>query len=452
MKEFVFAVAASVAAFASAHVQAQDGVLDLTALPNYANQTRPTYITKNNTPANNAITDAGATLGRVLFYDKRLSRNNTVSCSSCHQQAHAFADSAIASAGVAGTTGRHSMRLINSRFGTDPRFFWDERATTLENQTTQPIKDHVEMGFSGTSGDPAFADLIAKLSAVADYRVLFTVAFGSSAIDETRIQRALAQFVRSIQSFDSKYDAGRAQVVGDNVNFPNFTANENAGKQLFLRAPNNGGAGCNACHRAPEFDIDPGSDNNGVIGTISGIGTDLTNERSPSLRDLIGPGGQSNGPFMHNGVFTTLLAVVNHYNAIPALNVNLDPRLRPGGQPQNLALTQQEKNDLIAFMGTLTGSAVYTDARWADPFTATGEVSVSALSRVGTAIARNADGTVTISCSATPGFSYELQSSSDLQTWTSLETLTTGVDNRLTKVVSMAGPSFYRFALVVPGS
>jgi cytochrome c peroxidase len=452
MKTLCFAVATLLAAFATAHVQAQDGVVDLTALPNYANQARPAYITKNNTPANNAITDAGATLGRVLFYDKRLSRNNTISCSSCHQQASAFSDGAIASSGVAGTTGRHSMRLINARFGADPRFFWDERATTLENQSTQPIRDHVEMGFSGGSGDPAFADLIAKLSAVGDYRVLFTMAFGTSAIEETRIQRALAQFVRSIQSFDSKYDAGRAQVVNDATNFPNFTANENAGKQLFLRAPNNGGAGCNACHRAPEFDIDPGSDNNGVIGTISGIGTDLTNERSPTLRDLVAPGGQTNGPFMHNGVFTTLLAVVNHYNVIPALNVNLDPRLRPGGQPQNLGLTQQEKNDLIAFMGTLTGSAVYTDAKWADPFTTGGEVSVSALSRAGTAIARNPDGTATISCKAAPGFQYELQSSADLRTWTSLETLTTDTENRLTKVVSMAAPSFYRFALVVPES
>ena len=100
--------------------QAQDGVLDLTTLHNYANQSRPLYITRDNTPGNNAITDAGATLGRVLFHDKRLSRDNTVSCASCHQQSHAFADTPVASTGVDGTTSRHSMRLINARFGNEP--------------------------------------------------------------------------------------------------------------------------------------------------------------------------------------------------------------------------------------------------------------------------------------------------------------------------------------------
>src|SRR5215204_4924055 len=145
---------------------AGNGVLDLTALANYANQPVPAYITKSNTPANNAITDRGATLGRVLFYDKRLSKNNTIACGSCHQQSHAFGDSAAASTGVAGTTERHAMRLVNARFAAEVRFFWDERATSLENQTTQPIQNHVEMGFSGTSGDPGFGDLVVKLSVI----------------------------------------------------------------------------------------------------------------------------------------------------------------------------------------------------------------------------------------------------------------------------------------------
>lgn len=449
MKTLPFLCAAAALAVFASSGRAQEGV-DLTDLANYANQARPTYITKNNTPVANPITDAGATLGRVLFYDKRLSRNNTISCSSCHQQARAFSDPAVASTGVGGATGRHSMRLINARFGTDPRFFWDERAATLETQTTQPVKDHTEMGFSGTSGDPAFADLLTKLAAIDEYRVLFTVAFGSATIDETSIQRALAQFVRSIQSFDSKYDAGRAQVTGDNVNFPNFTATENRGKQLFLRTPNAGGAGCNACHRAPEFDIDPGSENNGVIGTISGVGTDTTAERSPTLRDLLAPNGESNGPFMHNGALTDLLAVVNHYNAIPALNVNLDVRLRPLGQPQNLNLTAQEKADLIAFMQTLSGTSVYTDAKWSSPFNAADELSVNVLAKSGLSIARNADGTATLSCKAAAGLVYELQSSADLQSWTKVETLAPDANNLLSKVVSMATPSFYRVAAIVP--
>ena len=263
---------------ASRALHAQAGVLDLTQLADYASQPVPAYILRDNTPGApnpNPITDAGATLGRVLFYDKRLSRNATISCSSCHQQAHAFGDGAVASTGVAGQTGRHSMRLVNSHFSAERRFFWDERAASLEQQTTQPIQDHVEMGFSGTAGDPAFADLVARLSAIEEYRVLFNFAFGSTTIDETRIRRALAQFVRSIQSFDSKYDVGRAQVQ-DNQNFPNFTNQENAGKALFINPPIfnaaseriGGGFGCQGCHQAPEFDIDPNSRNNGFIGVI----------------------------------------------------------------------------------------------------------------------------------------------------------------------------------------
>ena len=115
--------------------------IDLDNLKNYANQSIPAYITKDNT-AGNPITNKGATLGRILFYDKNLSSNNTISCSSCHQQTHAFGDTNITSNGVNGTTSRHSMRLINSRFANETKFFWNERAINLETQTTMPIKDH----------------------------------------------------------------------------------------------------------------------------------------------------------------------------------------------------------------------------------------------------------------------------------------------------------------------
>ena len=362
-----------------AAVSAQDGQLDLTQLNNYANQTRPAYIQKDNTPTVNPITDMGATLGRVLFYDKRLSRNNTISCASCHQQAHAFGDTALASTGVNGTTGRHSMRLINARFSRESKFFWDERAASLEAQTTQPIQDHVEMGFSDTNGDPSFSDLITKLSLIEEYKVLFTAVYGDSDIDEDRIQKALGQFVRSIQSFDSKYDTGRAAAPNDAAPFTNFTQQENNGKNLFLRPPNQGGAGCAGCHQPPEFDIDPNSGNNGVIGAIGG-GTDTTNTRSPSLRDLVDASGNPHGGFMHNAALSTLLDVVNHYDSIPANNPNLDQRLRrPGGQTQQLNLTQQEKNDLVAFLRTLTGTSVYTDTKWSDPFDSNAMLNVIVL-------------------------------------------------------------------------
>jgi cytochrome c peroxidase len=357
-------------------VCAQNGIIDLAALPNYAHQPVPGYILKDNTLVNNPISDVGATLGRVLFYDKRLSRNNTVSCGSCHQQAHGFSDPSIASTGVAGMTGRHTMRLSNEKFGKESNYFWNERVTFLENQITDPIQNAIEMGFSGTRGDPAFSDLIAKLSATQEYPILFQLAFGSSTIDEPRIQAAVAQFIRSIQSFDSKYDAGRA-FAADTKPFPNFTTGENNGKQLFITAPSQGGAGCAACHRPPEFDIDPNSANNGVITAIGG-GTDLTNTRAPSLRNVARPTGELNGPLMHNGAFTSLAQVIDHYAAIPGDNANLDARLRrPGGGGQTLNLTAQQRLNLEAFLLTLSGNALYTDLRWSDPFRADGTITLT---------------------------------------------------------------------------
>jgi cytochrome c peroxidase len=355
-------------------VHAQDGVIDLAALPNYAHQPVPPYILKDNT-GSGTISDAGATLGRILFYDKRLSRDNTVSCASCHQQAHGFSDLSTASSGVAGLTGRHAMRLSNVRFTSESGYFWNERVQTLETQTTQPIRDAVEMGFSGTGSDPPFSDLIAKLSATSEYPILFTAAFGASTINETGIQDAIAQFVRSIQSFDTRYDAGRSSVA-DSEPFPNFTATENSGKQLFLTPPPQGGAGCATCHRPPEFDIDPNSRNNGVITAIGG-GTDLSNTKAPSLRNLARPDGQLNGPLMHNGAFTTIAQVINHYAAIPGDNPNLDVRLRrSGGAVQTLNLTAQQRLDLEAFLLTLSGNALYTDPKWSDPFSAAGTITL----------------------------------------------------------------------------
>lgn len=359
-------------------VLATAGTIDLANLYPYSNQPIPAYITKNNTPGNNAITDRGATLGRVLFYDKQLSLNNQIACASCHMQAFAFSDTAVRSRGFDnGLTSRHSMRLVNARFGTNPRFFWDERALTLEAQTTQPIQDHLEMGFSGTNGHPGMDSLLRKLAALPRYQTLFPLVFGDAQITEARLQLSLAQFVRSIQSFDSKYDIGRAQVNNDAAPFPNFTADENAGKALYLAPPPAGGAGCQGCHRAPEFDIDPNTLNNGIIGRAGGAaGVELSNTRAPSLRDLTNPAGQLNGPLMHTGQFSNLEQVINHYNLVPpqAGNTNLDPRLAgPGG---NLQLTPIQRIQLVAFLRTLAGTDVYTNPRWSDPFDANGNITI----------------------------------------------------------------------------
>lgn len=353
--------------------------IDPDNLANYANQVKPAYINKDNTGPNN-VTNAKATLGRVLFYDKNLSIDNSISCGSCHKQQFAFSDTAFSSRGVAGgQTARHSMRLINGRFAVERKFFWDERAATLEIQTTTPVKDHAEMGFSGTNGRPGISDLLIKLQAVGYYNELFKFAYGDITVTEARMQECMAQFIRSIQSFDSKYDAGRAQVANDGQNFPNFSAQENLGKQLFITAPvfdaggNRiaGGAGCNDCHNAPEFDIDPNSGNNGIIGRIfPGGGIDISVTRAPSLRDVANPAGIENGPLMHTANLTTLQTAVGHYNTINLAvgNTNLDPRLRPNGQGQKLNLNGAEQSAIVAFLKTLSGTNVYTDRKWGSPF------------------------------------------------------------------------------------
>jgi cytochrome c peroxidase len=352
--------------------------IDFSALANYANQAKPAYITKDNA-GGNGIIDKQATLGRILFYDKNLSIDNSISCATCHKQTFAFGDTAVQSVGVSnGKSIRHSMRLINARFANESKFFWNERASSLEVQTTMPIQDHLEMGFSGQSGRGNLTTLIAKLQAIPYYPELFTWAYGDNRVTETRMQSALAQFVRSIQSFDSKYDAGRVAVGNDAAPFPNFSAVENQGKALFLTPPvfnGNGeriagGFGCQGCHQSPEFDIDPNSRNNGIIAVIGSTDFDVDVTRAPSLRDLTNPQGVVNTPMMHTGGLKALINVMGHYNSInpPPRNTNLDPRLRPNNRGQQLLMTPDEITAVVQFLRTLSGKNVYVDKKWSDPF------------------------------------------------------------------------------------
>ncbi|MBP9213859.1 MAG: hypothetical protein KBF36_04870 [Chitinophagaceae bacterium] len=345
---------------------------------NYAAQLKPAYITKEN--ANGiALNNAKASLGRVLFYDKNLSVDNTISCGSCHKQTFAFGDTALTSKGVlGGRTARHSMRLVNVRFAIEPKFFWDERAATLEQQTTMPIQDHAEMGFSGQTGRGNLSTLLSKLQGINYYNELFNIIYGNATVTEAKLQECLSNFVRSIQSFDSKFDVGRSQVNNINVNFSNFSTIENNGKNLFLSNANfdangvrtTGGVGCNQCHNAPEFDIDPNSKNNGIIGKLNATGFDLGITRSPSLRDLVNNNGLLNGPLMHTGIITSVQAAIGHYNTIIAApnNNNLDGRLKPNGFGQQLNLNAQEMGALTAFLQTLSGNNIYTDTKWSNPF------------------------------------------------------------------------------------
>src|SRR5262249_28289205 len=183
----------------------------------------------DNTPRANPVKDAGAALGRVLFYDTRLSANNTTACASCHQQRHAFSDPRRFSKGFDGREGdRNAMSLVNVRFYPGQRFFWDERAATLEEQVLRPIQSRLEMGQDLTT-------LTALLGQDAAYAELCRKAFGDPTVSRDRIARALAQFVRSLVSCRSKYDEGLAQVGSVREPFPNFTPQENQGKSLFLR-------------------------------------------------------------------------------------------------------------------------------------------------------------------------------------------------------------------------
>ena len=373
------------------------GVLDLNDLANYANQPVPSYITKDNTSANNPLTDSGATLGRVLFYDKNLSVDGTVACASCHLQQHAFGDPEKVSTGVNGTTGRHSMRLINTRFAAEKRFFWDERAATLEAQATMPIQDHAEMGFSGGDGDPPLDSLLTRMADLPYYGRLFDFTYGDPAVTEERMQLAIAQFIRSIQSFDSRFDEGLDQAGDVGAPFANFSGPENNGKQLFLGRPvytnsglrTGGGFGCAGCHTPPEFDIKPDSGNNGFTERIGGGDRDFDITRVPTLRDVVDANGDVHGGLMHAGSFRSLRGAIDHYELIRIVdgNTRLDTSLVRGRNGVHLEMELDQREDVAAFLRTLTGSNVYSDARWSDPFDPTGNLMVVAAAQTATSVA-----------------------------------------------------------------
>lgn len=334
---------------------------------NFANQTLPPNFAvppisnQDNTPVNNPITDAGATLGRVLFYDKRLSANQTISCSSCHQQTAGFSDPRKFSVGFeGGLTGRNSMGLSNARWYQRRSFFWDERAATLEDQVLMPIQNGVEMGMT-------LPALVTRLSAEPFYATLFTNAFGSPEVTSTRISLALAQFVRSIVSVRSKYDTGLTN------GFSNFTAQETLGRQIFLGQVGN--ATCAACHGTDNFVPGPNINNNGLenpyvdkgLGEVTGLTADEGLFKVPSLRNI-----ERTGPYMHDGRFATLEEVVEFYNSGVVNHPNLSAPLRnpppQGGGVRRLNLTVAQKAALVAFMKTLTDENLATDPKFSDPF------------------------------------------------------------------------------------
>lgn len=290
--------------------------------------------------------DNKTTLGRVLFYDKHLSQNNTISCASCHQQAFAFSDPLQFSIGFKGDkTKRNSMSIFNSGYGAN--FFWDGRAPTLKDQVTQPILDPLEMGMTD------MAALVSQLKTLDYYPSLFEKAYGDSEITADRIATALVYFNAAVVSKDSKYDKGEAS------SFENFTAQEKLGHDVFINKAN-----CATCHRKPLFSNSWKYRNIGLDSITIDQGNENGAFRVPTLRNIA-----LTAPYMHDGRFQTLEEVVEHYNSgiqpHPFLTWKL---LDETGAPLRMNLTTEEKTALVTFLKTLTDEDMITAERFSNPF------------------------------------------------------------------------------------
>lgn len=326
----------------------------------------------DNTPTDNPTTVEGAELGRYLFYDKRLSANNTISCASCHHQKNAFSDPVAKSIGYEGEeTSRNAMSVVNMRW--QPKFFWDIRANTLEEQVLMPIQDHIEMGMT-------LEETVDKLKKIDIYPDMFMKAFGSEEIDADKISKALSQFVRTIISQDSKYDEALA-------NGPKkvFTDEEFLGFELFFRhvdpdptgktnlpGSDTRGANCGDCHNSVLLTLNTIT-NNGLDEEYAdnGYGDINTAEKwkatfkTPTLRNI-----ELTAPYMHDGRFATLEEVIDHYDLHIKEHDNLDYQIKEAGNyfPRKLNLTNSEKQALIAFLKTLTDYKLISDPKYSDPF------------------------------------------------------------------------------------
>lgn len=308
---------------------------------------------RDNTPADNLLTDAGATLGRVLFYDKRLSHDNGTACASCHVQANGFSDPDQVSEGINGQRGtRHSMALANARYYITGAMFWDERAESLEAQALMPIENPIEMGST-------LAEVVGKLSQTVFYPELFEAAFGTPEITPERIGKAIAQFERAMVSYQSKYDMAFAPGSTTPQFEQVFTADELAGEAIF-----HGAGRCSGCHTTEahvgELVSNIGLDGEPVDGETVDEGVGEGRFKTPSLRNVA-----VRGRFMHDGRFSTLQEVVEFYNTGVQDNEALDESLR---NPLQLGLSELEVSQLVAFMETLTDEVFLTSELFFDPF------------------------------------------------------------------------------------
>ncbi len=289
-------------------------------------------------PEDNPLTAEKIALGRRLFFDRRLSRDRTLSCATCHDPQHGFTDKRAVSVGVFGRKGtRNVPTLINRAYGRS--FFWDGRITSLEEQVLKPIQDPKEM-------DMPLDEVVGRLNQETEYRQRFQTAFGR-AICAQDVAKALASYVRTILSGNAPVD--RYYLTGDAT-----ALSEPAMRGLRLFQ---GKGNCTACHLGPTF-TDERFHNTGVAwrdGKLLDVGRfAVTNKdedrgafKTPTLRDVA-----LTAPYMHDGSLATLEAVVDQYSDGGVRNPQLDEEIRP------LNLSRDEKRDLIAFLESLTGNDV----------------------------------------------------------------------------------------------
>ena len=314
--------------------------------------------------ANIGINNDEASLGRVLFYDTKLSLNNSVSCASCHKQARGFADDKKFSTGFQNhNTLRNTLPIQNISRPTffvgslGSSLFWDGRADFLQTMVLLPMLNHVEMGM------PSLEGIVEKVRQQPYYPGLFEKAYGNSDINIELVSRALSGFVGSIFTSNSKFDRAENGMT-------QLSALEQEGRNLFMTKYN-----CNSCHQAQQFsgyETGGGLVNIGLDRVYTDKGLEaITNNpadngkfKIPVLRNVA-----LTAPYMHDGRFSTLDQVLDHYSHNIADNPALDPRLRDDhGVPKVLNISDHEKTAIIAFLNTMTDYSVITDPKFSNPF------------------------------------------------------------------------------------
>ena len=296
-------------------------------------------------PSENPLTEEGIALGKKLFFDNKLSGDNTQACASCHKPQNAFTDDSRFSNGIDGVPGtRNSMPLFNLAWNFGDRFAWDGKEFGLERQALEPVKNPVEMHSNWTA-------VANKLQEDPEYPNLFLKAFGTSIIDSSYITKAIAQFERTLISGNSKFDQylhGNASLSSEEFNGFNVFMDETKGD-------------CFHCHGSNNNPLwtDNGFHNNGLdeiftdlgLGAVTGDPNDNGKFRSPSMRNLA-----FTAPYMHDGRFATLEDVINHYSEGLQISNTIDPLMKKAAQG-GVQLTTQDKLDLKAFLLTLTDSS-----------------------------------------------------------------------------------------------